>query len=68
MITAAIAGIDNALWDIKGKAANLPIFRLLGGTRTQVPTYATGGFYVIGEGRVSTPSSSRASSSTAIAR
>lgn len=49
MITAAIAGIDNALWDIKGKAVNLPVFRLLGGTRTQVHTYATGGFYVIGE-------------------
>jgi D-galactarolactone cycloisomerase len=49
MITAAIAGIDNALWDLKGKAANLPIFRLLGGTRTQVHVYATGGFYVIGE-------------------
>jgi L-alanine-DL-glutamate epimerase-like enolase superfamily enzyme len=44
-IMAAIGGIDIALWDIKGKAANLPVFRLLGGARTQVFTYATGGFY-----------------------
>lgn len=47
-IMAAIAGIDIALWDIKGKAMGLPVFRLLGGTRTEVFTYATGGFYVEG--------------------
>lgn len=46
---AAMAGIDIALWDIRGKAANLPVFRLLGGTRTEVFTYAVGGFYVEGE-------------------
>jgi L-alanine-DL-glutamate epimerase-like enolase superfamily enzyme len=45
-IMAAIGGIDIALWDIKGKAANLPVFRLLGGTSTEVFTYATGGFYI----------------------
>ena len=44
-IMAAIGGIDIALWDIKGKSVNLPVFRLLGGTRTEVFTYATGGFY-----------------------
>jgi D-galactarolactone cycloisomerase len=45
---AAMAGIDIALWDIKGKAVGLPVFRLLGGTRTEVFTYAVGGFYVEG--------------------
>jgi L-alanine-DL-glutamate epimerase-like enolase superfamily enzyme len=48
-IMAAIGGIDIALWDIKGKATGLPVFRLLGGTRTEVFTYATGGYYIEGE-------------------
>ena len=43
-ITAAIGGIDNALWDIKGKAANMPVFRLLGGETSEVLVYATGGY------------------------
>jgi L-alanine-DL-glutamate epimerase-like enolase superfamily enzyme len=42
---AAMAGIDIALWDIAGKAAGKPVFRLLGGTRPDVHTYAVGGFY-----------------------
>jgi L-alanine-DL-glutamate epimerase-like enolase superfamily enzyme len=45
---AAIGGIDIALWDLKGKAAGLPVYRLLGGTRTSVFTYSTGGYYVPG--------------------
>ena len=48
-IMAAIGGIDIALWDLKGKAAGLPVFRILGGTRTEVFTYATGGYYLENE-------------------
>jgi galactonate dehydratase len=42
---SAISGIDIALWDIVGKAANLPIYALLGGAcRDRVKLYrATGG-------------------------
>jgi L-rhamnonate dehydratase len=40
----AIAAIDLALWDIKGKALNQPCWRLLGGARAEVPVYATFGF------------------------
>ena len=50
---AAMAGIDIALWDIAGKAASKPVFRLLGGTRTDVHTYAVGGFY--DEGHLCSP-------------
>jgi L-alanine-DL-glutamate epimerase-like enolase superfamily enzyme len=47
-IMAAIGGIDMALWDIQGKAASMPVFRLLGAEQKPVFTYATGGYYVEG--------------------
>jgi L-alanine-DL-glutamate epimerase-like enolase superfamily enzyme len=34
-LSGALAGIDNALWDLKGKITNLPVYKLLGGTRTK---------------------------------
>jgi L-alanine-DL-glutamate epimerase-like enolase superfamily enzyme len=40
----AIAAIDVALWDIKGKHYGAPVWRLLGGARSRVPIYATFGF------------------------
>jgi len=40
----AIAAIDIALWDLKGKALGQPVWRLLGGARERVPVYATFGF------------------------
>jgi L-rhamnonate dehydratase len=40
----AIAAIDLALWDLKGKVLGQPCWRLLGGARAEVPVYATFGF------------------------
>lgn len=39
--TLAISALDIALWDIKGKAADEPLWRLLGGARQTVPAYAS---------------------------
>lgn len=42
IFTLAASAIDMALWDIKGKAVGQPLWKLLGGARERVPTYASG--------------------------
>jgi L-alanine-DL-glutamate epimerase-like enolase superfamily enzyme len=42
VFTLALAAIDIALWDIRGKALNQPLWKLLGGARPRVATYASG--------------------------
>jgi L-alanine-DL-glutamate epimerase-like enolase superfamily enzyme len=42
MFTLALAAIDIALWDIRGKALNQPLWKLLGGARARIATYASG--------------------------
>jgi L-alanine-DL-glutamate epimerase-like enolase superfamily enzyme len=49
IVMHAISGIDIALWDIVGKVAKLPLYRLLGAYRDQVEAYASGGFYQEGK-------------------
>src|SRR5918912_2287032 len=38
----ALSALDIALWDIRAKSVNLPLWKLLGGARDRVPTYASG--------------------------
>ena len=42
LVTRSVSAIDVALWDIRGKALGQPVYRLLGGFRDRVPTYASG--------------------------
>ncbi|MDN3312021.1 mandelate racemase/muconate lactonizing enzyme family protein [Microbacterium oryzae] len=50
VVVGAISAIDIALWDIRGKAAGLPVWKLLGGAfRDRVQCYATGFFRLQGQ-------------------
>ena len=42
IFTLALSAIDTALWDIKGKALDQPLWKLLGGHCDRIPTYASG--------------------------
>jgi L-talarate/galactarate dehydratase len=41
LVQQAYSAIDVALWDLKGKAANLPLYKLLGGARESAEVYGS---------------------------
>ncbi len=47
---AAMSVVDNALWDLKGKALGQPVWKLAGGAQSKVKVYAAGGYYGEGKG------------------
>ncbi|EWM10765.1 enolase C-terminal domain-like protein [Kutzneria sp. 744] len=44
LCSMAMAAVDMALWDAKARTLDVPLHRLLGGSRTEVPVYGSGGF------------------------
>lgn len=48
----AISALDVALWDLKARLLGLPLFRLLGPARSEVPVYGSGGFVTYDEARL----------------
>ncbi|HLG51546.1 MAG TPA: galactonate dehydratase [Chloroflexota bacterium] len=50
VLNTALAALDQAMWDLRGKAAGLPVYRLLGGpTRDRIRLYTHVGIYDPGQ-------------------
>src|SRR5687768_14323701 len=45
----AISAVDTSLWDLRARAAGLPLFHLLGAYRESIPIYGSGGFTTYSE-------------------
>ena len=41
LVMQAYSAVDLALWDLRGKAASLPLYKLLGGARESAPVYGS---------------------------
>lgn len=50
--SCAISALDLALWDLKARLLGLPLTRLLGAARTEVPVYGSGGFTTYDDARL----------------
>jgi L-alanine-DL-glutamate epimerase-like enolase superfamily enzyme len=44
LASCAISAVDTALWDLKATLLGVPVSRLLGAVRDEVPVYGSGGF------------------------
>ncbi len=52
LAATAISAVDAALWDLKAKLLDLPLVRLLGQMRDEVPVYGSGGFTSYDDGQL----------------
>ena len=44
LVSMAISAVDTALWDLQARVLGVPLHRLLGAVRDEVPVYGSGGF------------------------
>ena len=49
VIQFAIAATDIAVWDILGKAAGMPVYKMIGAYRDRMPVYSMSGWYYDGD-------------------
>lgn len=52
LCSMAISAVDCALWDLKARRLGVPLHRLLGAVREEVPVYGSGGFTTYDEARM----------------
>ena len=53
VVQFAMAAADIAVWDILGKAAGMPVYKMLGAYRNRIPVYSMCGWYADNDGDLS---------------